>query len=110
MAERLLFGAVLDSPLGPKFDSPLFHGVRIATSDDIVAHIAELPPDERLSQLRAIIKACSPREPKPWSDGDPRCHCTHCDSCWRMYRTVDIDAHRLGCVLRQLAQLVCLDD
>lgn len=110
MAERLLFGTVLDSLLGPKFEAPLFFDVRFATADDITAHVVALPPDERLSQLRAIITACSPGEPRPWRDGDERCHCTHCNGCGRLYRSADIEAHRDVCLIRQLAQRVRRDD
>lgn len=35
--------------------------------------------------------------PKPWRDGDERCHCTHCDWCGRLYRTADIWRHREVC-------------
>src|SRR6185369_2251337 len=31
--------------------------------------------------------------PKPWEQGDERCHCSHCRYCGRLFRTVDIDAH-----------------
>lgn len=35
--------------------------------------------------------------PQRWKDGDERCHCTHCEACGVMFRTVDIPAHRLEC-------------
>lgn len=35
--------------------------------------------------------------PKPWRDGDERCHCSHCSACGRLYRTADIARHREIC-------------
>lgn len=56
MAERLLFGTVLDSPLGPKFEAPLFFNVRFATAEDITAHVAALPDDEAQALLAALLR------------------------------------------------------
>lgn len=35
--------------------------------------------------------------PPPWQDGDPRCHCTHCEACGRLYPTDYIRQHRDAC-------------
>ena len=30
---------------------------------------------------------------KPWRDGDPRCHCTHCQCCGWLFPSVEIEQH-----------------
>lgn len=57
-------------------------------ADDLIAALAALPVDG----------------PRPWRDGDPRCHCTHCDGCGRLFRTEDIAAHRSRCHVVRLGR------
>ncbi len=46
---------------------------------------------------RAAIAALPGKTLQPWKDGDERCHCTHCDLCGELYRTVDIGTHETEC-------------
>jgi hypothetical protein len=74
---------------------------RDPTAADVIAHVNAMPAEEAWPLLVAMVKARD-AGPRPWRDGDPRCHCTHCDSCWRLYRTEDINAHRNVCPMRLL--------
>jgi hypothetical protein len=42
---------------------------------------------------------------QPWRDDDARCHCTHCDLCGELYRTLDIDVHERECQAALLAAI-----
>lgn len=55
---------------------------------------------------RAAIAALPGKTVARWKDGDPGCHCTHCDLCGELYRTEDIGAHEGEC---QAALIVALD-
>ena len=67
----------------------------LVQANDLLA----LEPAERVARLVAFVLACPDDGPKPWQDGDPRCHCTHCEGCGRLYRTEDIQMHRDVCVI-----------
>lgn len=47
--------------------------------------------------------------PRPWRDGDPRVHCTHCNACHDLYPTADIARHREVCPVER-ARLTALDN
>jgi hypothetical protein len=79
---------------------------RTPTPADLVAHVVALPAEEARALLVALLRARPDEGPKPWKDGDPRGHCSHCSSCARLYRTKDIDAHQDVCTLRLLQQAV----
>ena len=47
--------------------------------------------------VRAAIAALPGKTVKPWGDGDKPCHCTHCDLCGLLFRTLDIATHVNEC-------------
>jgi hypothetical protein len=53
--------------------------------------MAACPACRKIEAMIAQLKL------KPWKDGDPRCHCTHCDWCKLLFRTEDIAEHRKEC-------------
>jgi hypothetical protein len=77
------------------------HGVtyRTPTPADLVAHVARMRDTEAVALVVALVRALPDKGPKPWQDGDARCHCTHCRWCGRLHRTEDYGAHRSTCVL-----------
>lgn len=49
-----------------------------------------LPHEDAVLVLRGLIRA---REtgPRPWEDGDERCHCTPCEGCGKLYGVIYAD-------------------
>jgi hypothetical protein len=70
--------------------SPLGGRSRPATAADLRAWLHAHP-----AEILALFGGDD--GPRSWRDGDPRCHCTHCDDCGRLYRTVDHREHLTHC-------------
>lgn len=56
-------------------------------------------------EIEAIL-ARAAKSPRPWTDGDERCHCTHCGACGHLFRTADIHSHRDVCLSRRAEELI----
>ena len=56
-------------------------------------------------ETRAAIASLPGKTVRPWKSGDEPCHCTHCDLCGVLFRTIDIGAHIDECQKALIAAL-----